>query len=206
LKFKIVCDAAGQSTSLQNFIIQRGDSEVKFIEANFVADNTIQSTLKVFEQPYGNNYPTTYNYSSNKGVLCASDGTFLENWYSSCPSGTPLGAVDLITFMTYQNIRNLNKNVATVECDLGEHISSTGFVYLDKVFTTTDTVTGNLSYNGKKFIMNRVSQNAYVNELNSVQLIEVSVAEVSAFIIPNYITDTGQLGPFWIAQFNINIV
>ena len=206
LKFKIICDASGQSTSLQNFIIQRGDSEVKFIEANFVADNTIQSTLKVFEQPYGNNYPTTYNYSSNKGVLCASDGTFLENWYSSCPSGTPLGAVDLITFMTYQNIRNLNKNVATVECDLGEHISSTGFVYLDKVFTTTDTVTGNLSYNGKKFIMNRVSQNAYVNELNSVQLIEVSVAEVSAFIIPNYITDTGQLGPFWIAQFNINIV
>jgi hypothetical protein len=206
LKFKIVCDASGQSTSLQNFIIQRGDSEVKFIEANFVADNTIQSTLKVFEQPYGNNYPTTYNYSSNKGVLCASDGTFLENWYSSCPSGTPLGAVDLITFMTYQNIRNLNKNVATVECDLGEHISGGGFVYLDKVFTTTDTVTGNLSYNGKKFIMNRVSQNAYVNELNSVQLIEVSVAEIEAFIIPNYITDTGQLGPFWLAQFNINIV
>jgi len=206
LKFKIICDASGQASLVQNFIIQRGDSEVKFIEANFVADNTIQSTLKVFEQPYGNNYPTTYNYSSNKGVLCASDGTFLENWYSSCPSGTPLGAIDLVVFMTYQNIRNVNKNVATVECDLGEHISGGGFVYLDKVFTTTDTVTGNLSYNGKKFIMNRVSQNAYVNELNSVQLIEVSVAEITAFIIPNYITDTGQLGPFWLAQFNINIV
>jgi hypothetical protein len=206
LKFKIICDASGQSSLVQNFIIQRGDSEVKFIEANFVADNTIQSTLKVFEQPYGNNYPTTYNYSSNKGVLCASDGTFLENWYSSCPSGTPLGAIDLVVFMTYQNIRNVNKNVATVECDLGEHISGGGFVYLDKVFTTTDTVTGNLSYTGKKFIMNRVSQNAYVNELNSVQLIEVSVAEIEAFIIPNYITDTGQLGPFWNLQLNINIV
>jgi hypothetical protein len=96
--------------------------------------------------------------------------------------------------------------VATVECDLGEHISSGAFVYLDKVFTTTDTVTGNLSYTGKKFIMNRVSQNSYVNELNSVQLIEVSVAEINAFIIPNYITDIGQLGPFWIGQFNINIV
>jgi hypothetical protein len=206
LKFKIICDASGQASLVQNFIIQRGDSEVKFIEANFVADNTIQSTLKVFEQPYGNNYPTTYNYSSNKGVLCASDGTFLENWYSSCPSGTPLGAIDLVVFMTYQNIRNLNKNVATVECDLGEHTSSGAFVYLDKIFTTTDTVTGNLSYTGKKFIMNRVSQNSYVNELNSVQLIEVSVATISAFIIPNYITDTGQLGPFWLAQFNINIV
>ena len=206
ISFKIICDASGQSSTLQNFIIQRGNSEVKFIEANFVADNTIQSTLKVFEQPYGNNYPTTYTYSSNKGVLCASDGTFLKDWYSSCPSGTPLGAIDLVVFMTYQNIRNVNKNVATVECDLGEHISSGEFVYLDKVFTTTDTVTGNLSYTGKKFIMNRVSQNAYVNELNSVQLIEVSVAEINAFIIPNYITDTGQLGPFWIAQFNINIV
>ena len=206
LKFKIICDASGQSSLLQNFIIQRGDSEVKFIEANFVADNTIQSTLQVFEQPYGNNYPTTYTFSSNKGVLCASDGTFLKDWYSSCPSGTPLGAIDLVVFMTYQNIRNLNKNVATVECDLGEHISDAGFVYLDKVFTTTDTVTGNLSYTGKKFIMNRVSQNSYVNELNSVQLIEVSVATISAFIIPNYITDTGQLGPFWLAQFNINIV
>jgi hypothetical protein len=206
LKFKIVCNASGESTALRNFIIQRGDSEIKFIEANYVADNTIQSTLQVFEQPYGNNYLTTYTYSSNKGVLCASDGTFLKDWYSSCPSGTPLGAIDLIVFMTYQNIRNLNKNVATVECDLGEHTSDVGFVYLDKVFTTTDTVTGNLSYTGKKFIMNRVSQNAYVNELNSVQLIEVSVAEITAFIIPNYITDTGQLGPFWLAQFNINIV
>jgi len=206
LKFKIVCNASGESTALRNFIIQRGDSEIKFIEANYVADNTIQSTLQVFEQPYGNNYLTTYTYSSNKGVLCASDGTFLKDWYSSCPSGTPLGAIDLIVFMTYQNIRNLNKNVATVECDLGEHTSSGAFVYLDKVFTTTDTVTGNLSYTGKKFIMNRVSQNAYVNELNSVQLIEVSVAEITAFIIPNYITDTGQLGPFWLAQFNINIV
>jgi hypothetical protein len=206
LKFKILCDSSAQVTTLKNFIIQRGDSQITFIEANYVADNTIQSTLKVFEQPYGNNYLTTYNYSSNKGVLCASDGTFLENWYSSCPSGTPLGAIDLVVFMTYQNIRNLNKNVATVECDLGEHISSGAFVYLDKVFTTTDTVTGNLSYTGKKFIMNRVSQNSYVNELNSVQLIEVSVATISAFIVPNYITDTGQLGPFWLAQFNINIV
>jgi hypothetical protein len=206
LKFKIVCNASGESTALRNFIIQRGDSEIKFIEANYVADNTIQSTLQVFEQPYGNNYLTTYTYSSNKGVLCASDGTFLKDWYSSCPSGTPLGAIDLIVFMTYQNIRNLNKNVATVECDLGDHTSDVGFVYLDKVFTTTDTVTGNLSYTGKKFIMNRISQNAYENQLNSVQLIEVSVAEIEAFIIPNYITDAGQLGPFWIAQFNINIV
>jgi hypothetical protein len=209
LKFVILCDTINQSTTVRNFVIERGDSNVKFIQANFIADNTTQSTLKVFEQPYGNNYPTTYDYSSNKGVLCDVDGKFLKNWYSSSTMGTPNFAIDLVTYMTYQNIRNLNTNVATVECDLGEHTSDVGFVYLDKVFTTTDTVTGNLSYNGKKFILNRVSQNAYVNEMNSVQLIEVSNAQIYEppfFIIPTYITDSGQLGPFWNLQFNINIV
>ena len=208
LQFTILVNVSGENGYYKNFIIKRGTSQVSYIQANYNPYNETQSTLKVFEQPYGNNYPTisTAGYSINKGVLCSSDGKFLKNWYSSCPSGTPYGAVDLITYMTYQNIRNLNTNVATVECDLGEHTSDVGFVYLDKVFTTTDTVTGNLSYNGKKFILNRVSQNAYVNELNSVQLIEVSVAEIEAFIIPTYITDAGQLGAFWIAQFNINIV
>ena len=206
LRFQVSVIASNSMIYCKNFIIQRGESQVKFIEANYIADSTIQTTLQVFEQPYGNNYPTAYNYSSNKGVLCAANGTFLSNWYSSTPTGTPYGAIDLITFMTYQNIRNLNENVATLECDLGEHTSDVGFVYLDKVFTTTDTVTGNLSYTGKKFILNRVSQNAYVNELNSVQLIEVSNAQIEALIIPNYITDSGQLGPFWNFQFNINIV
>jgi hypothetical protein len=34
---------------IQNFIIQRGDSEVKFIQANFNPNNLDQSTLKVLE-------------------------------------------------------------------------------------------------------------------------------------------------------------
>ena len=208
LQFTILVNVNGESGYYKNFIIQRATSQVTYIQANYNPYNETQSTLKVFEQPYGNNYPSisTAGFSVNKGVLCSSDGKFLKNWYSSCPSATPYGGVDLVTFMTYQNIRNLNKNVATVECDLGEHTSDVGFVYLDKVFTTTDTVSGNLSYNGKKFIMNRVSQNAYLNEMNSVQLIEVSVGYIEAFIIPTYITDSGQLGPFWLAQFNINIV
>jgi hypothetical protein len=208
LQFTILVNVNGENGYYKNFIIQRDSSQVKYIQANYNPYNETQSTLKVFEQPYGNNYPSlsTAGFSINKGVLCSSNGKFLKNWYSSCPSGTPYGAVDLVVFMTYQNIRNVNKNVATVECDLGEHTSDVGFVYLDKVFTTTDTVTGNLSYSGKKFILNRVSQNANANEMNSVQLIEVSVAFIEAFIIPTYITDTGQLGPFWLAQFNINIV
>ena len=109
--------------------------------------------------------------------------------------------------MTYQNIRNVNKNIATVEGDLGAFKSSTGYVYLDKVFTTTDTTTGNLSYTGKKFIINRLTQNAYIDETNSIQLIEVdNSSEIYGpffFIVPNYISDKGILGPFWNLKLNI---
>jgi len=209
LQFKVLCDVPGTITC-ENFNIQRASSNVKYIETNFISDIENQTTIEVFDQPYGNNYPSTHItsvYSSNKGVLFNSSGVQLKNWYSSATMGTPNIATDMITYMTYQNIRNLNKNIATVECDLGEHTSDVGFVYLDKVFTTADTLSGNLSFSGKKFIMNRVSQNAYANQLNSVQLVEISAAQIlaSPFIItPIYITDSGSLGPFWNLQLTIN--
>jgi hypothetical protein len=207
LKFIIISNVSGYSIKLRNFIIQRGSSNVKYIEVNYNPSNANSSTLKVFEQPYGNNYPTLYDYSINKGVLCDSSGKFLKTWYSSTSTDYPSGATDLVTWITYQNIRNLNKNVATLECDLGSFKdSSIGYVYLDKVFTTYDTISGNLSYSNKNFIINRLTQNAYNNEVNSIQLIEVAEGQILPspwFLVPNYITDTSQLGPFWNFQFNI---
>jgi hypothetical protein len=208
LQIKILTSSG--SITVRNFILQRGSetqNDIKYIEANYNAVVGLDSTLKIFDQPYGNNYPSSFDYSSNKGVLCNSTGMYLKNWYTSTsPINYPSGAIDLITFMTYQNIRNLNQNIATIECDLGSFKDSgVGYVYLDKVFTTTDTVTGNLSYTGKKFIINRLSQNAYADEVNSVQLIEVSERVLDTFIIPTYITDIGQIGPFWFVNLNINI-
>ena len=208
IKIVFLVDTSGQASNLRNFILTQADRDVKTIEANYNIDSLENSTLKVFEQPYGNNYPTLTQYSNNIGVLCNSVGQFLYNWYSSTnPGSAQSGAIDLIVFMTYQNIRNVNKNIATVEGDLGAFKSSTGYVYLDKVFTTTDTTTGNLSYTGKKFIINRLTQNAYIDETNSIQLIEVdNSSEIYGpffFIVPNYISDKGILGPFWNLKLNI---
>lgn len=206
LKFRITSNINGANIKLRNFIIQRGTSNVKYLEVNFNPFDSNSSTLKVFEQPYGNNYPTLFNYSINKGVLCNSSGEFLKVWYSSISTDYPAGAIDLVTWITYQNIRNLNKNIATLECDLGAFKADTGYIYLDKVFTTTDIITGNLSYEGKKFIINRLTQDAYNNEVTSIQLMEVSEGQILPepwFLAPTYITDSGQLGPFWNFQFNI---
>ena len=206
LKFKIIADVSGHSIHARNFIIQRGTSQVKYIEYTYNPEDAAGSTLKVFEQPYGNNYPTLYDYSINKGVLCDSSGKFYKGWSSSTATNYPLGSLDLVGWIAAQNVRNLSQNVATLECDLGTFKdTSKGYVYLDKVFTTTDTITGNLSYQGKKFMINRLTQNSYVNEVNSVQLMEVSQGEITGLFpfLPTYITDTGQLGPFWNFQLNI---
>jgi hypothetical protein len=207
LQIKILTSSG--SITVRNFILQRGSyaqNNIKYIEANYNAAVGLDSTLKIFEQPYGNNYPSSFDYSSNKGVLCDSTGKYLKNWYSSTSTNFPSSATDLITFMTYQNIRNLNQNIATIECDLGSFKDSgVGYVYLDKVFTSTDTITGNLSYTGKKFIINRLSQNTSANEVNSVQLIEVSEKVLDTFIIPTYITDIAQFGPFWFVNITNNI-
>ena len=209
LQVKILCNSNGSITA-RNFILQRGaadQNDIKYIVSNYNTSVGQDSTLKIFEQPYGNNYPSSFNYSSNKGVLCNIDGEKLSVWYSSAITNIPLGAIDLVSFMNYQNIRNFNNNVATLECDLGAFKDeSVGYIYLDKVFTVTDTTTGNLSYTGKKFIPNRLTQNAYSNEVDSVQLIEVSDREIpDAPIFATYVTDTAQLGPFWFTNININI-
>jgi len=209
LQIKILCSVSGSTISVSNFVLQRGSyaqNDIKYIQANYNAVTGLDSTLKIFEQPYGNNYPTSFDYTTNKGVLNDSTGKYLKNWYTSTTANAPTSAADLVTFMTYQNIRNLNQNIATIECDLGSFKDSgVGYIYLDKVFTTTDTVTGNLSYTGKKFIINRLSQNAYADEVNSVQLIEVSERELDILIIPTYITDITQFGPFWFVNYTNNI-
>ena len=209
LQIKILCNS-GASIVVRNFILQRGaleQNDIKYIVLNYNTSISQDSTLKIFEQPYGNNYPSSFDYSSNKGSLCNSSGEKLTGWYSSAITNFPLGAIDLVVFMTYQNIRNLNNNIATLECDLGAFKDeSVGYIYLDKVFTVTDTTTGNLSYIGKKFIPNRLTQNAYLNEVNSVQLIEVSDREIpDAPVFATYVTDTAQLGPFWFTNLNVNI-
>jgi hypothetical protein len=66
-----------------------------------------------------------------------------------------------------------NRNIATLEGDLGNYKSLNGLVYLDKTYTVQDASSNALSYNDKKFLINRLTMNTYDSEVNSIQLIEV---------------------------------
>ena len=67
-----------------------------------------------------------------------------------------------------------NRNYATLEADLGETITSSNVIYLNNTYTITDSATNALTYNGKKFLLNRTDVNLYINQENNLQLLEIT--------------------------------
>jgi len=211
LKIKIIADTSGATTTVRNFNIQMAERPVKYVEVVYNPENLPPTTQKVYEQPYGNTYPTAFvgivNSETiiNKGCFYDIDGNYLKNW-ATVVSGNLLGAPVLITFMTYQQMKLSNKTIATLEADLGNFKAINGYIYLNKTFSVTDTSGGNLTYNGKKFMINRMSLNCYLDESTSIQFVEVTNYgdyPFAFFLVPNYIMDTGALQPFWDIQLNI---
>lgn len=198
LNIKILVE--NNSTELRNFKLTQAQTEVQYaLISNSVTNE--KSTAKVFEVPYGQIYPSTTGQKVlTLGSLYNSSGNFLTGWYFEFG---PAGGSDALVNLAYQYIKMYQRNIATLEGDLGTISYNDSYLNLDKVFTVTDTLTGNLSYNGKKFIVNRETINSYYNEVNSIQLIEVYNDEDYYILIPQYITDTSQLGPFWNLQLNI---
>lgn len=198
LNIKILCD--NNSTELRNFVLTQSQTDVQYA---VVSNSTTEekSTLKVFEVPYGQIYPnTTGQQVLTLGSLYNSSGIFLKNWYFEFMI---IGGTEALTNLAYQYIKTYQRNIATLEADLGAIQDDNGYINLDKVYTVTDASTGNLSYNGKQFVLNRQTTNSYYDQVNGVQLIEIYYDEEVLFLIPQYITDTGQLGPFWNLQLNI---
>ncbi len=202
INVKIRCDAG--STTLRNFKLIQEETEVKYAVIQN-STSTDKSTAEVFEQPYGQIYPNSAGQQVlTYGSLFNSAGVFLTNW-NFFDIGLVVGNVLPIGFLATQYIKIYQRNIATLEADLGAIKDTNGYVYLDKVFTVTDTSTGNLSYNGKKFTANRLTLSPYADETNSLQLMEVYYDDSLLFLVPNYITDVGQLGPFWYVNFDINL-
>jgi hypothetical protein len=200
INVKIRCDSG--STFLRNFKLVQAETEVKYavIQNSSSPD---KSTAEVFEQPYGQIYPNTYSQQIlTYGSLFDSNGIFLKSWNFFSVS-LLVGGVLPIEYLAYQYIKIYQRNIATLEADLGTIKGTNGYVYLDKVFTVTDSSTGSLSYNGKKFTANRLTLAPYADQTNSLQLIEINYDETLLFLVPNYITDVSQLGPYW--YFNVNI-
>ena len=202
INVKIRCDAG--STLLRNFKLVQGETEVKYAVIQN-STSTDKSTAEVFEQPYGQIYPNSVGQQVlTYGSLFNSAGVFLTNW-NFFSVDLVVGNVLPIGFLATQYIKIYQRNIATLEADLGAIKGTNGYVYLDKVFTVTDTSTGSLSYNGKKFTANRLTLSPYADETNSLQLMEVYYDDSLLFLVPNYITDVSQLGPFWYVNFDINL-
>ena len=198
LNVKILCD--NNSTELRNFKLTQSQTEVQYaVVTNSSTEE--KSTVKVFEVPYGQIYPNTAGQQVlTLGSLFNSSGIFLRNWDFEF---MPIGGTETLTNLAYQYIKIYQRNIATLEADLGAIQDDNGYIYLDKVYTVTDASTGNLSYNGKQFVLNRQTTNSYYDQVNGVQLIEIYYDEEFLFLVPQYITDTGELGPFWNLQLNI---
>jgi hypothetical protein len=198
LNIKILVE--NNSTELRNFTLTQSQTDVQYA---VVSNETTEqkSTLKVFEIPYGQIYPNANGMQVlTLGSLFNSSGIFLKNWYFEYLIE---GRIEPLTFIAYQYIKIYQRNIATLEADLGAIQSDNGYINLDKVYTVTDPSTGNLSYNGKQFALNRLTTNSYYDQVRGVQLIEIFYDEEPVFTFIQYITDTGQLGPFWNLQLNI---
>ena len=87
----------------------------------------------------------------------------------------------------YSNL--LNKNIATLEGDLGAISGTNGFIYLDKTYTIQDSSTNALSYNGKKFLINRLTSNPYMDETSQIQLLEITMVDNASTATVDYIGD-----------------
>jgi hypothetical protein len=202
INVKIRCDSS--STLLRNFQLRQGTTEVKYAVIQN-STSTDKTTAEIFEQPYGQIYPNNAGQQVlTFGSLFDSSGIFLQSW-NFLNTGIIVGGNLPVAFLAYQYIKIYQRNIATLEADLGAIKGTNGYAYLDKVFTVTDSTTGDLSYNGKKFTANRLTLSPYADETNSLQLIEVYYDDTVLILFPSYITDVGQLGPFWFINFNINI-
>jgi hypothetical protein len=202
INVKIRCDSS--STLLRNFQLRQGETEVKYAVVQN-SSSTDKTTAEVYEQPYGQIYPNSSGQQVlTLGSLFDSSGIFLRNWNFD-NLGITVGGTIPLSFLGYQYIKIYQRNIATLEADLGAVKGTNGYVYLDKVYTVTDSTTGDLSYNGKKFTANRLTLSPYADETNSLQLIEINYDNNLLVLFPVYITDVGQLGPFWNLNFDINI-
>jgi len=139
----------------------------------FKSERTLGTNLalkKEIEAPYGAIYPDV-SVSNVVGALFNASNSRLENWYRYGKTGTYASLNQLIC-RQYSNI--FNKNLASLEADLGTICKYYDYIGLGKKFTIQDTSDNALSYDGKYFMPNRYTINPYYNQTNSLQLLEIS--------------------------------
>ena len=182
---------------IRNINLKQVDAEVKSEQVTrFIGTS---KTTRDIDLPYGGLYPiggaASYEHFNNLGTFTNSSGAYLTGWYRFGKAAESFR--DLVELMIRQYSNLLNKNIASLEGDLGTFKASTGTIYLDKVYSVTDAGTSALNYNEKKFLINRLELLPYLNTTSSIQLIEVTNQDIASTVKTDYIlneTQTSQNG------------
>lgn len=164
--------STSKSAGIMGFQLKQSNGNLsQVVVTRSINDN---QTTKDIELKYGLIYPNLFAYKSENYInrLTNASGVTLTGWYRYGKPAESFANLPQLIMRQYSNL--LNKNIATLEGDIGAYTSENGLIYLDKVYTIADTSTGNISYNGKKFIANRLTLNPYNDEVSSVQLIEIT--------------------------------
>jgi len=186
VKFEAAAGAIGGY--IKNVKLTQGDASIKEV----VLTRNIGSTSQIatdIDIPYSAIYPPqgASPIRNNVGLLFQSDGDIWTDWYRY---GYPPEAFTMLAELVMRQYSNLlNKNIATLEGDLGAIAGANGFIYLDKTYTIQDASTNALSYNNKKFLINRLTSNPYMDETSQIQLLEITMVDNASTATVDYIGD-----------------
>ena len=185
LEFEVL---SGYSADIRNVrIIQ--DVNPAIAESYLVTRkaSTVSSLTKEFTSYYGlykSDLPNIYGnlyYAINPATGISNQ---ITQWKRNGEATLFPSLPDLIA----RELSNLfSKNYATLEGDLGETYNTFGLIYLANTYTITDPSTNALSYNNKKFLLNRVTPNLYTNQNNSLQLLEITDTNNTSTVFSEWI-------------------
>ena len=170
-----------KSITLKDFSLTQQQDSSNYKSLNIIRSTGSATNEKAIDIRYGlidvNNDKTINTGASNNGLYIK--GTKVGNnpyqpwtsWYKQSDTAT---LYDMLPYLVARDLSNiLNKNIATLEGDLGKtYNSATGIISATKYFTVQDSSSGAFSYNNKKFVINRFSMTPYLEEINQLQIIE----------------------------------
>jgi len=169
VRVKFTIDGTNLDMRINNLRLTQSSTNYSAFKSERIL-GTNMALVKEIETPYGAIYPDV-SVANVVGALFNSSNVKLQNWYRYGMTGTYTSLTQLIS-RQYSNI--FNKDLASLEADLGTICKSDGFIGLGKKFTVQDPSGNALSYNNKYFIANRYTIEPYYNQTTSLQLLEIS--------------------------------
>ena len=159
-----------EDIKIRSVAITQGYSTIRSVDVSrqVGVDNT---TIKEIEQPYGS-FLNSYSVNNNIGNIVNASGISYTNWFRYPDTANTFPLLAMLMARQYSNL--LNKNFGTLEAEIGKFQTEKGLNYLDKVYLVEDSATNALTYNDKKFMLNRGNVIPQVDEVTSFQLIEVT--------------------------------